>query len=263
MDKKILSLLLTVFLCSSASLFSQDQLRSFDEIFPSLDTGIREQVFSPSGYFAAYGKNYQTLDSTNTESLFLPKIVRLKPSVVVEALFIVPYPSQPIEMVDIYNGLRKIRSLKGRLYHSQTRDADVPLFEDATRLKSSKRTATTINDPPPQTHLPDGETIFIRLKDVNFGNTYYQVDIKKNSTGFIYSLFNNRDMAYIIIPVIKSGHFIVQFYFEPIAEGILIYSLSGAEVSDFIASQVDMPSAIQKRLAVILEWIIDGVSGNL
>jgi hypothetical protein len=164
--------------------------------------------------------------------------------------------------LEIYNGLRRIRALGGRLYHSETRKADIPLFENATRVESAGR-ASAREDPPPQSTLPDSETIYIRLKDANFGNSYYQADIKKSSPGFTYNLFNSRDLSYTIFPVIKSGCFIAQFYFEPLEEGVLIYGISGVEVSGFVASRVDIPSAIQKRLEVILGWAADGVSGRL
>jgi hypothetical protein len=49
---------------------------------------------------------------------------------------------------------------------------------------------------------------------------------------------------------------------EPLSEGVLLYSVSGADVSDFIAKQVDMPSAVTKRLRVITDWVIDGLKGG-
>jgi hypothetical protein len=80
-----------------------------------------------------------------------------------------------------------------------------------------------------------------------------------NQYGFLYTLANYKDMTYLFIPVIKEEKFIAQFYFEPVAEGILIYSIAGADVSDFISSKINMPSAIRKRLEVILSWIVDGI----
>jgi hypothetical protein len=236
--------------------------RSFYDVFPSLDRAVREEAFSSNGYFIAHDKMYRPLESSGIDPQIFARIENLKPSIVMECLYIVPYPAGPMTTLDIYNGLRNIRALKGRLYHSATRDADIPLFGDASRLESAKRAAVQ-EDPPPRDSLPDSETIYIRLKDANFGNSYYQADIVKNAAGFTYCLSNNRDLSYLIVPVIKSGCFIAQFYFEPIQEGILVYSMSGAKVSDFIASKIDMPSAIKKRLELILGWAIDGVSGRL
>jgi hypothetical protein len=42
----------------------------------------------------------------------------------------------------------------------------------------------------------------------------------------------------------------------------LLYGVAGAEVSGFVAKQVDMPSAITKRLQVITGWVIDELKGG-
>jgi hypothetical protein len=266
MYKKITAVFYLFFICSAVRLFPQADpyrsLRSLADIFPDLDVKIEEKALSPGGYLVTHNNDLQTLKSPSVDHAARSGINNIKPAVVVECLLVIPYPSGPLELVDIYNGLRRVRALGGRLYHSATRNADIPLFENVTRLESARRSAVK-EDPPPQSSLPDSETIYIRLKDVNFGNSYYQADIKKGASGFIYTLFNNRDLTYFIIPAIKSGRFVAQFYFEPIDRGVMVYCVSGAEVSGLIASQVDMPSAIQKRLAVIIEWIVDGVSGRL
>jgi hypothetical protein len=102
----------------------------------------------------------------------------------------------------------------------------------------------------------------MRLKDVNFGNTYYRGDFALTQRGLYYSLTNYKNVTYLLVPAIKEEKFITQFYFEPIAEGILIYALAGADVSDFISSKIDMKSAISKRLAVIINWITNGIAGS-
>jgi hypothetical protein len=266
MSKKIVSIFYLFFICSGVRLFPQTgpvrPLRSLADIFPNLDAKIEEQALSSGGYLVTHNNDRQTLRAPSVDHIARSGINNIKPAVVVECLLVIPYSSGPLGLVDIYNGLRRVRALGGRFYHSATRNADIPLFENVTRLESARRSAVK-EDPPPQSSLPDSETIYIRLKDVNFGNSYYQADIKKDASGFIYTLFNNRDLTYFIIPAIKSGCFVAQFYFEPIDQGVMVYCVSGAEVSGLIASQVNMPSAIQKRLAVIIEWIVDGVSGRL
>jgi hypothetical protein len=260
MRKKAVSLFFIFLFCFSSFLFSQ---RSFDEVFPSLDGELRGRVFSSEGYFASYEENYRLLDAPGLEPHVRSGLNGLKPPVVIECLAVIPYPSSgPMESVDIYNAIRHIRALKGRRYHSHTRGEDVPLFEDATRIAGARKNSA-LDDPPSRNELPESETIYIRLRDANFGNSFYRADIQRSARGFTYNLSNNRDLSYLIFPVIKSGEFTAHFYFEPIAEGVLIYCLSGAKVSDFIASRVDMPSAIQKRLALIMGWAADCVGGRL
>jgi hypothetical protein len=39
-----------------------------------------------------------------------------------------------------------------------------------------------------------------------------------------------------------------------------LYSIAGSDVSDFVASKIDMPSAIAKLIEVIISWVVDGVT---
>jgi hypothetical protein len=41
-----------------------------------------------------------------------------------------------------------------------------------------------------------------------------------------------------------------------------VYSAAAAEVGDFIAGMINIPSAIRKRLEVILGWLIDSIAVN-
>jgi hypothetical protein len=176
----------------------------------------------------------------------------------VESLLVIPYEGEPVKLLNVYNALGKIQNLKGRLYHSATRDENIPLFEEATRLKGAGRNSA-VEDPPDASAIPPPETIYIRVKDVNFGNSYYRADISTTPEGLLYYLSNSKSLTYLFVPVIKEGNFITRMYFEPIAEGVLVYSIAGAEVSDFISSRIDISSAIRKRLVVILDWVIDGL----
>ncbi|MDR2078335.1 MAG: hypothetical protein LBP74_01270, partial [Treponema sp.] len=160
--KRFFSVFCVFFLCSGAYIFPQNDpdrpLRSINEIFPALDAKIREQVFSSKGYIVSHQNGQRTVEAPGIDPYLRSRIDTLKPSVVVECLLVIPYPSGAMNPLDIYNGLRKIRGLGGRLYHSATRDADIPLFEDATRLETSRRTSPVKDDPPPQSSLPDSET---------------------------------------------------------------------------------------------------------
>ncbi|WP_010255520.1 DUF6675 family protein [Treponema primitia] len=254
---KIKVLLLLMFL-NVFSLFGQ--LRSFNDLFPNLDTEKRETVFS--GILTESGNADASLGLLPSgeigTKIFNLTITDLRPSCLVESLTVIPYLDKPIGLLAIYNAMGKIRGLKGRLYHSATRDENVPLFEDATRIESPRRTRA-IPDPVDSTILPKSDRVYVLLKDVNFGNSYYQADIFTESYGLLYGLSNFRNLSYVI-PVIKEGKFRALFYVEPVAEGVLVYSAAAAEVSNFISNRINIPSAIRKRIEVILSWLIDNIS---
>jgi hypothetical protein len=236
------------------------EARSFDDIFPSLGEDVKAQVFSERGIIRSLEAN-ETLTFLPAPSSgidLLSRIMAQKPGYLVEAVLVIPYGSRTLRVLDAYNALGKVRDLKGRLYHSFTKDAYIPLFEDATRLESDKKN-TAIPDPAPSVFLPASETVYIRLKDVNFGNSYYRADIRTGYYGITYNLTNYKTISYVIFTVMPKGKFQASLYLEPLEEGMLVYSIAGTDVSDFIANNIDIPSAISKRLAVFIDWVSDGI----
>ena len=235
-------------------------LRSLEELFPYLDAAQRGEVFSEKGFIRSTRKNEPLILSPAYLSGIDLKtsVMKSQPSYLAESLLVIPYSGRILTRLDAYNALGRIRDLKGRLYDSFTRNTSIPLFEDATRIESAKKT-NPINDPPPAASLPISETVFIRLKDVNFGNSYYRGEVSVNSNGVTYNLTNFKTLSYLIFTVMKEEKFSAILYLEPLNEGMLVYSVAGADASDFIASKVHIPSAIEKRLAVFIGWIGDGL----
>jgi hypothetical protein len=239
---------------------AQTSLRSFDEIFTKIEESRKKEVFSPEGCIRSVNKKeeLELIPAWDSCIDILTPILETRPSYLVESMLLIPYQERALGKLDAYNALQKVSGLKGRLYRSHTRNAEVPLFEEATRLESEKKT-NPIVDPPPALALPLTETVFMRLKDVNFGNSYYRGDLRASPYGITYTLTNYRNLSYLMFTVIKAGSFTAVLYMEPLAEGMLVYSIAGAEATNFIAGMVDIPSAISKRLAVFTGWIADGL----
>jgi hypothetical protein len=238
-----------------------NSLRSFDDIFSNLGEEQKKEAFSPGGIIRSLRANQ------NLEFLPVPgsgidlhgAVIRINPSYLAESLLLIPYRQRTLNRLDAYNALGNIRDLGGRLYHSHTRDSEVPLFEEATRIEGGRRN-NPVPDPPPSRELPFSETVYIRLRDTNFGNSYYRGDMTISTYGIIYSLTNTRNLSFMLFPVIREGNFIAVLYMEPLVEGMLVYSMAGAVASDFVANMVHIPSAISKRLAVFIAWISDGLN---
>jgi hypothetical protein len=255
-SKKIGIFITAFFLFFSLKTFGQT--RSFGDVYPNLAENQKAAVFSDNGLvFSEKTSVLRILPSGAGLNIASP-IPKGKATYITESLAVIPYTGKKISVLDIYNAMQNIRGLKGRLYHSATKNADIPLFEDATRIVSEKNTSA-IADPPSASSLPSMETFFVRLKDANFGNTYYRVEAASNNRALICTLTNFKNFTYLLVPVIKEEKFIAQLYIEPVNEGVLMYSVASADVGDFFASKIDVPSAIQKRLAVIEQWMIDGI----
>jgi len=224
---------------------------------------VQDAIFSESGYVRSSQKTSGFVilgneRSSRLDSSIINIVLRKEPGYLVESIMVIPGNPDAVKLLDIYNALGNVRDLRGRLYNSATKNQAVPLFEEATRIISDKQT-TAIPDPAPARILPQSETVYIRLKDVNFGNTFYRGEMALVQNGLRYTLSNFRSMSYLFVPVIREDKFIAQLYFEPVQEGILIYSVAGADISDFFASRIHVDSAISKRLAVITGWAADGI----
>jgi len=237
-----------------------DSLRSFDEIFPGLGENQKREIFGAEGLIRSIKRNekLEFIPAPNSGIDLAGVIAKENPSYLAESLLVIPHEGRILDRLDIYNALGRIGDLKGRLYRSHTRNAEVPLFEEATRIESERNTRA-IPDPPPARLLPNSETVFIRLKDINFGNSYYRGDMIVSPHGVTYNITNFRNISYLVFTVMREGKFSAVLYMEPLAEGMLIYSMAGADASDFIAGLIDIPSAISKRLAVFIGWISDGL----
>ena len=235
-------------------------LRSFNELFPSLAGALKNQVFSKDGLVQTTGKGgtLELIPSPSSGIQIHNSIIAKKPTFLAESLLVVPYSGKTLDKLDAYNALGKIRDLKGRLYSSYSKNSEVPLFEDATRLESAKKT-NPIPDPPPARELPLTDTVFIRLKDVNFGNSFYKAEFSTGQYGVSYNMSNFKSLTYLFFTVMKEDRFSAILYLEPLAEGMLVYSVAGADASDFIASKINIPTAIGKRLKVFINWVSDGL----
>ena len=257
-NRTAIGILFAFFLLSAA--WAEAPLRSFDELFPGFTENKRNEAFSPEGMIRSIRAN-EALEFTPAADSgidLINAVKRANPSFLAESLLVIPYSGRELDKLDIYNALGQISGLKGRLYHSHTRQEEVPLFEEATRLESERRN-NPIPDPPPASVLPASETVYIRLKDVNFGNTFYRADMTVDHHGISYSLANTRNISYLFFPAIREGRFSAVLYMEPLSEGVLIYSMAGAYASDFVSNRIHVPSAISKRLEVFIDWVSEGL----
>ncbi|MDR2102965.1 MAG: hypothetical protein LBP42_02560, partial [Treponema sp.] len=198
------------------------QVRSFDSIYPSLSGAEKERIYASGGLLVVSEdgpRSLGLLPPVGDIDIAAP-ISSRNPSFVIESLRVIPYARPSMGLLDVYNALGRISRLKGRLYHSATRDRDVPLFEDADRITIINSSKTrVVSDPPPAVMVPPSETFHVKLKDINFGNSYYQADIRCGQQGLLYSLSNFRSLTYGIIPIIKENRFITQLYIEPLTDG--------------------------------------------
>ncbi len=235
------------------------QPRHFAEVFPACTAEQRNAAFSTEGYLYYGDKSGNlTLMPKTGETLGISKSSLGKSlGFFVEALRIIPRKN--IGLVNIFNALEKIRDLKGRTYYSATSKKNLPLFTDAVRVEGPGKINAFLPDPPPAGSVPAIKNMHARLTDVRFGNCYFEITLQSDQRGILYKINNFKALTYGPIPVVKERVMTVLLYIEPVEEGLALYCLAGAEVSDFIAKHVDIPTALNKRMEIFIQWLLDGI----
>jgi hypothetical protein len=232
--------------------------RSFNDIFSGLSRGEKSNVMSTRGIRHSFEKDGSPTLMPNPDSGIdlLSTVMSKKPSHIIEALIVVPYNRRELDFLDIYNALRKIKNIQDHTL--SIRGNDVKIFMDTTRLESAQR-RRPIADPPPVDTLPLSETMYLRFVDQYMGDLYLRGDVSMGLYGITYSLSNFRDVSYSIFRIMKAESFSAIIYLEPVKEGILVYSMSGIYIPNFIAHRVNLTPNMNKRITVLVNWITEGL----
>jgi len=234
------------------------EIRSLDVIFPNFSRRQRRMAMSQEGLKTYFLKDESPMLIPNPDLGIdlLGSVMKKNPSHLIEALVVVPYNEKELDLLDIYNALGRIEKIKE--YPSSFNDNDFYVFTESTRIESA-RNRKTIPDPLPAVTLPFSETMYIRLKEINFGNLFIRTDISISMYGITYSMTNFTDVRYFFLPIMKAERFITIIYLEPVKEGILIYSMTGFYLPGFIADRVNLTPNINRRIEIFINWITDGL----
>jgi len=232
--------------------------RSFDELFPYFSRSQRRAAMSGDGLRSSFEKDTSPtlIPGLDSGIDLLSKVIKRKPSHIIEALVVVPYSERELDLLDIYNALSRIKNIQNQ--QVSVNGSSVNTFVETTRLESAKN-RKPISDPSPANVLPYSETIYLRLVDKYIGDLYIRGEITVSLYGMTYDMTNFRDVSYFIFRIMKAEQFSAVIYLEPIKEGVLIFSLSGIYLPGFIASRVNLTPNINRRISILINWITDGL----
>jgi len=235
------------------------ETRSFNAIFPNFSRRQRRIALGKEGlrHYFVKGESPTIVPNPDLGIDLIGSVMKKNPSHLIEALVVVPYSEKDLDLLDIYNALGRIEKIKD---HPSFLDdgSFFYVFTESTRIESS-RNRRAVSDPLPAVTLPFSETMYLRLKEINFGNLFIRGDVSINMYGITYSMTNFTDVRYLLLPIMKAERFITIIYLEPITEGMLIYSVTGFYLPGFIADRVNLTPNINRRIEIFINWITDGL----
>jgi len=232
--------------------------RSFDDIFPYLSRSQKAEAMSDTGLRYSFEKDGSPalIPGPDSGIDLLSGVMAKKPSHIIEALVVVPYNQRELDMLDIYNALGRIKNIQDYTFPIYGRE--MIIFTETTRLASA-RDRKPIPDPAPANMLPYEETMYLLFLDPYLGDLYLRGDVSVSLYGITYSMTNFRDISFSIFRVMRAERFSAIIYAEPVKEGILIYSVSGLYLPNFIAKRINLTPNMNRRITVLLNWITDGL----
>jgi hypothetical protein len=240
--------------------------RRFDDLFPALPAEIKSAAFTPEGFTSCVTDPARLAIASDVSAAmfsgtFAANIASGSFSYISENLLVIPHPeNRAVTLPDIYDSLQHVRAMTTVKYHSFTRKKWVPLFESAYRIESPER-QTALPDPT-SSNIPQTETLYIKVKDINLGSTIYRSDLAAIGSALLYTITNHKASALFLVTVIRPEGFVSRIYLEPLAEGTLVYCVACIHVPAFVDRMIDMPSALKKRLDVLTEWALAGLNAR-
>jgi len=234
------------------------EIRSLDAVFPNFSRVQRIRAMSRGGLRHYFVKDEPAALVPNPDLGIdlLGDIMKKSPSHLIEALVVVPYNERELDLLDIYNALGRIETIKD--YPYSLNGKDYYIFTESTRIESAS-SRRAVSDPLPAVTLPFSQTMYLRIKEINFGNLFFRGEISLGMYGITYSITNFTDVRYFLVPVMRAERFSTIIYLEPVREGILIYSMTGFYLPGFIADRVNLTPNINSRIQILINWITDGL----
>jgi len=234
------------------------QIRSFDAVFPGFS---REQKATAMGgigirNFFVRGESPTLVPNPDSGIDLLERVMEKDPSHLIEGLLVVPYNGQESDLLEVYNAVGRIEDIKN--YSTRVNGRDFYAITESTRIESA-RNRRDIPDPPPAVRLPFSQTMYLRIKDVDFGNLFLRADLSISLYGMTYRMTNFADIRFFLIPVMRAERFNTVIYLEPVEEGILIYCVCGFYMPGFIANMINLTSTINTRVTILTNWVIDSL----
>lgn len=234
--------------------------RSFDDVFPGLTQDQKDMVMSYFGMRNSFDKNGSAILNPAPDSgvdLLNGYIMQKNPSLVSEALVLVPYNKRELDMLDIYNALGRIENIKEQVLYLKD-NKELKIFKESTRLESPQN-RKPVTDPAPADMLPYSETMYLRLTDAYIGEVFLRGEIIMGLYGITYNMTNFRDVYFSIFRIMKAERYSTVIYIEPVKEGVLIYSLSALSLPGFIVKKTNLAVNINNRTTIFLSWITSGL----
>jgi hypothetical protein len=188
-----------------------------------------------------------------------------KPSVVVEALFVLKRPAPAdasAELAAIYGLLRSVGSLEGIQYWSASRKAWRTFYAESYRIDGPETKKRLPDLPAPTPPLPASETLYAFQRDLSFGSNVYRYDFKAFSGSVSLEQRNLTKMSYGLLPVLGEQGLSTRILVIQAKDGLLFYALSSAQTPSVSMLRGKLQDSFGNRAEALFKWFSQAFSAR-
>ncbi len=180
---------------------------------------------------------------------------RLNPDVMVEGLYLIPYPRGADGInLRLYNITRRVSEITQVRYPSARKKAVVPLFRDVYHvdaIRSRKRLPDPVVD-----SIPMFDSILLFMEETVLGGGYYNAQYVHDGESLSFTV-KNVSVLRSLIKIVDKENLVIHIILFPTEKGYLVYGYCGVVLAnrDFIFRIMDPYSAFYKRLYSMVLWV--------
>jgi hypothetical protein len=183
-------------------------------------------------------------------------LVKEKPDIIVEALFLWPSPrtGHPgAETLAAYNVLRSISTLQGIEYYSASRKKIRPLYTYSS-LITGPEDQTPVRDARLDRMPVFPEILHARQNDTTFGDNRYRIVLSGGPDFVAQHSTNLTRLSLGIVPVAGPGDVNVRILVVQVDEGLLFYLASSARAALVPGIRNTLETSFINRAAAVYAW---------
>lgn len=188
-----------------------------------------------------------------------------KPSVVVEALFVLKRPAPadaPAELASVYGLLRSLGSLEGIQYWSASRKTWRTFYAESYRIEGPSSKKRLPDPPTPVGPLPASETLYAFQRDLSFGPNVYRYSYKTFPGSIGLEQRNLTKMSYGLLPVLAEEGLSTRILVIQARDGILFYALSSAQAPSVPMLRGKLQDSFGNRAEALFKWFSQAFSAR-
>lgn len=187
-------------------------------------------------------------------------------SFTVGVLQLIDYPenyknlSEDAIMLDVYNRMLKVSTMKGIKYCSYTSGNKMKtLFSDAHLIKDPKHSSAIEDDVVSK--LPSNASYFAEITDTKFGSNVYTANYNVLDDEILIEISNYEAIKYLGVKCVHSKDLHMYVDVKFMEEGISVCSFAVAYDTDVkvkaLVTTVSLDGAFIRRMNSLKDWFID------